>query len=239
MATAVVLEEQESRVVRARPAGLVHLAWFAAGSVIAFMTPFVFTSVFEVQHDAYYGIYFAIVLAFLGAYARATRLDVVSLFQRAWRWSLVLALPAGAFVIVNVISRDSTPRPEGLYAAFEVVWRGAIYGAVDGLLLTAFPGAVALSLVGVKLSGVRRRAVFAVVALSLTLVITGTYHLGYEQFREDGIGPPEIGNSIISVPLLATGNPLGSVVVHSSMHVTADIHAYETDVFLPPQTEAP
>jgi hypothetical protein len=73
----------------------------------------------------------------------------------------------------------------------------------------------------------------------LVLVITGAYHLGYEQFREDGIGPPEIGNTIISVPMLATGNPLGSIAAHASMHVTADIHAYETDVFLPPETEAP
>jgi hypothetical protein len=43
----------------------------------------------------------------------------------------------------------------------------------------------------------------------------------------------------MSVPLLGTGNPLGAMLAHASMHVTADIHAYETDVFLPPQTEAP
>jgi hypothetical protein len=28
-------------------------------------------------------------------------------------------------------------------------------------------------------------------------------------------------------------------VAHASMHVTADIHSYETDLFLPPETEAP
>jgi hypothetical protein len=226
-------------VERADIPALVHLAWFAAGSVIGFLVPFVFTSVLDVQHDVYYGIYFAIVLAFLGAYVRATRLDVAAFFRRSWRWSLALAVPVGAFVVANVLTRDSTPGPEGLYAAFEVAWRGAIYGAVDALLLTAFPGAVALALLGGGLSGPGRRAAFATIALSLSLVMTGAYHLGYEQFREDGIGAPETGNAIMSVPLLATGNPLGSIAAHASMHVTADIHSYETDVFLPPQTEAP
>ena len=78
----------------------------------------------------------------------------------------------------------------------------------------------------------------AVLTLALVLVITATYHLGYEQFREDGIGPPETGNTIISIPALLTTNPLGSVIAHTSMHVAADIHAYETDTYLPPQTEA-
>ncbi|MEZ4572751.1 MAG: hypothetical protein R2849_21030 [Thermomicrobiales bacterium] len=74
--------------------------------------------------------------------------------------------------------------------------------------------------------------------LIFTIVITGTYHLGYDQFREDGIAQPELGNVIISIPAMATGNPVGSLVAHSAMHVTAVAHSYETDVFLPPQTDS-
>jgi hypothetical protein len=47
-----------------------------------------------------------------------------------------------------------------------------------------------------------------------------------------------MGNTIISVPSLLTANPVGSIIAHASMHVAADVHAYETDVFLPPQTDA-
>jgi hypothetical protein len=217
---------------------LVHLTWFAAGTGIGFLTPFTLTSVIDCQHDIYYGFYFAITLAFLAAYVRATRLDVPALFRSAWRWSLVLAVPSTAFVVANVLSRESTAGPEGLYAAFEVAWRGVAYGTVDALLLTAFPGAVALGILEGKLRG-KRRLLFAVIALPLVLIITAAYHLGYEQFRDDGIGPPEFGNVVISLPMLATGNPLGSIVAHASMHVAADVHSYETDVFLPPETEAP
>jgi hypothetical protein len=32
---------------------------------------------------------------------------------------------------------------------------------------------------------------------------------------------------------------VGSILAHASMHIAAVLHAYETDVFLPPQVEAP
>lgn len=70
------------------------------------------------------------------------------------------------------------------------------------------------------------------------VTITAVYHLGYEQYREDGVGAPETGNTIISMPMLLTANPLGSVAAHASMHVAAVAHAYETEVRLPPATEA-
>jgi hypothetical protein len=217
----------------------VHLAWFAGGVVIGFLTPFIFSSVLELHHDLYYLVYFTITLTFLASYVRATRIDLAELFSRAWRWSVALGLVSTAFVVANVLSRESTPGPTGLYAGFEVLWRGVAYGTVDALLLTAFPGVVALGVIGDKLVGLRRHLLFAAVMLPLVLVITGAYHLGYEQFREDGVAAPEFGNTVISVPMLATGNPLGSIVSHASMHVAADLHAYETEVFLPPETEAP
>jgi hypothetical protein len=222
-------------IARAR----VQLAWFAGGTVLSFLTSYVLTSVLDLQHDLYYLLYFGVALTFLAAYVNATRTDLIDVFLRSWRWSLALSVPATAFVVANVLSRDSTPGPEGPYAVFEVFWRGAAYGIVDALLLTAFPGMVALGILGGRLAGLRRRILFAVVMLPLVLVITGAYHLGYEQFREDGLGPPEFGNTVISAPMLATGNPLGSIFAHGSMHVAADIHSYETDIFLPPHTEAP
>jgi len=236
---AVGYRREEVRSYRPEVSVWTHVRWFVSGVAIGFLTPFVFSSLLEIQHDVYYGIYFAITLTFLAVYVRAAAIDLRDLFARSWRWSLALGVPATAFVVVNVLARDSTPGAGGFYGAFEVAWRGLAYGAVDALLLTAFPGAVALGILGRKLAGLRKRLLFAVVMFPLVLVITGAYHLGYEQFREDGIGPPEIGNTIISVPMLATGNPLGSIAAHASMHVTADIHAYETDVFLPPETEAP
>jgi hypothetical protein len=33
-------------------------------------------------------------------------------------------------------------------------------------------------------------------------------------------------------------NPIGSMAVHASYHVTAVTHSYETKIFLPPQTHS-
>ena len=216
-----------------------QVSWFVLGAVVAFLLPFVFSSALDLDHDVYYLIYFSGAAGFLALYASVTHADVKGLFTRNWRWSLILGVVAAILLVFNVINReDSTPHPDGLYFAFSIAWRGVLYGVIDALLLTAFPVAVTYALMNGQLDTPARRASFAVLSMALVLVITATYHLGYEQFREDGVGGPEIGNTIISVPAVLTANPMGSIIAHASMHVAADVHAYETDLFLPPQTAA-
>lgn len=219
-------------------ARMAHLAWFGVGVVGGFLVPYVFSSLLGLHHDLYYLIYFAAVGSFLGAYVRRNDIDVRR-FLRASIWpSVIVGVPISAFLVFNVLSRDSTPHPDGAYFAFEIGWRGLVYGTLDGLFLTAFPAMVAFGLLGDHFSGMRSRLSYAALVLVFTLIVTGAYHLGYEQFREDGIGQPELGNTLISIPAMATGNPVGSIVAHGAMHVTAVTHSYETDVFLPPQTDA-
>jgi hypothetical protein len=221
---------------RAIPVAAVQLLWFAAISALAFLIPFGFTSVIDLHHDVYYLAYFASVFSALAMYAGATGFDVKSFILQNWRFSLVLGAGASVFLVWNVIANnDATSRPDGPYFAFEVLWRGVAYGTVDALLLTAFPGMVAFSLLKADVRSIARRIAFALIALPLVLVITATYHLGYGQFRDDGVQAPETGNVIISIPMLVTTGPVGSVLAHSSMHVAAVSHAYETDVFLPPK----
>jgi hypothetical protein len=218
---------------------VVHIVWFVAGAALGFLVPFIFTSLLSLHHDLYYLLYFAVTLAFLSIYVKATRIDLVGSFRRNWHWSLALGALVAAAVVYNVISRGPTPGPAGPYLVFEAFWRGATYGVVDALLLTAFPGLVALGLLRGSLTSILRRAAFVLASLVLVLVITGAYHLGYEQFREAGVGQPETGNVLISVPMLTTANPAGSILAHASMHVAAVVYSYETSVFLPPQIEAP
>jgi hypothetical protein len=72
----------------------------------------------------------------------------------------------------------------------------------------------------------------------LVLLVTATYHLGYPQYRQDGLSRPETGNVLISIPAFATANPVGSLVVHVSQHVAAVTHAYESRIFNPPVTKS-
>jgi hypothetical protein len=219
------------------PHWLRHAAWFAFGSAIAFLVPFVGVSVLDLQHDLFYLVYFATTTALLVAYVRVERVDVGRIVRHAWPWSLALGIVVGVAEIWNVLGENATHRPDGAYFVFELLWRGGTYGAVDALLLSAFPGLVVYSILRGRVAGLVGKLRFTALALPLILALTATYHLGYPQYREDGVGKPEAGNTIFSVPMLATANPIGSVVAHATMHVTAVTHAYETPTFLPPQTD--
>jgi hypothetical protein len=236
---AVFTTRQPARIPSAAwPTAAAQAVWFVTGAALAFAIPYVFSSVLDLQHDLYLLIYFVGIGAFLGAYVTATRADVAGLFRRGWKLSLALGVLATGFCVANVLGRDATPRPDGAYFDFELVWRGVAYGAIDALLLTAFPVLVVYRLFGGQVRGWMRRVELAAAALALTMVITATYHLGYAQYREDGLANPEVGNTVISVPAIVSMNPVGSLVTHAAMHVTAVTHAYETPVFLPPQTDA-
>ena len=222
----------------ALPAWLRQVAWFVLASTVAFFVPFVGVSALDLHHDLYYLVYFVIAIALVVAYIRTEHIEVGRIVRHAWPWSLALGIVVGLAQIWNVLGEDATPRPDGGYFAFELVWRGATYGAVDALLLSAFPGFVAYSILRGRIGGLVGKLRFTALALPMILVITAIYHLGYPQYREDGVRKPATGNTIISVPMLATANPIGSVVAHATMHVTAVGHAYETPVFLPPETNA-
>jgi hypothetical protein len=220
------------------PHWLRHVAWFACGSTVAFLVPFVGVSGLDLQQDLYYLAYFVAAAAVVAVYARAERVDVRRMVTHAWPWSVALGVVAALAVAGNVLGEEGTDRPGGAYFVFELLWRGVTYGAVDALLLSVFPGMVAYSILRGRVGGLTGKVRFAALALPLVLAITATYHLGYPQYREDGVRQPETGNTIISAPMLATANPIGSVIAHATMHTTAVAHAYETPVFLPPETKA-
>lgn len=229
-----------STLTHIQPAAVPHWlrqgAWFAGGSAVAFLVPYVGVSALDLQHDLFYLVYFATTAALLVAYVRAEQVDVRQIVTHAWRWSLGLGIVIGLAEVWNVLGQEATDRPGGTYFVFELAWRGITYGVVDALLLSAFPGMVAYGILRGRVAGLPGKLRFTALALPLVLVITASYHLGYPQYRDDGVSQPEVGNTIISVPMFATANPIGSVVAHASMHATAVTHAYETDIFLPPET---
>lgn len=215
-----------------------QLGWFALGAAGAFLVPFVFSSTLGLQHDVYLGVYFAFVAGLLASYARHDDVDLAAVIRRNWKWGLLAGVVVGVPVVRNVFAETGTAHPDGAYFGFELLWRGILYGAFDALLLTVFPCLLVYRALEGRLGTWGRRIGYFAASLALVLTITAVYHLGYEQYREDGVGEPEIGNGLISLPMLLTANPIGSVLDHSAMHAAAVAHAYEGDTRLPPQTDA-
>lgn len=227
-----------TRYDRAGSSWASQLRWFAAGAGVAFLVPFVFSSVLDLHHDLYLAVYFAFVVSLTTLYVRRNAVDVRETLRRNWRWGLAAGVVLGVPIVSNVFTETETARPDGVYFAFELLWRGAAYGAFDAILLTVFPCLIVYRALGGPLGTWRRRLAYFGVSLALVMTITATYHLGYDRYRDDGVRAPETGNVLISMPMLLTTNPIGSIADHSAMHVAAVIHEYEGDTRLPPQTDA-
>lgn len=214
--------------------GAGHLVWIAAAALVGFAVPFVFDDVLALPVDLYYLVYFAIITIFFFIYVTRTKLNLREWFSRRLIWGVLLGLVFGALMVQNVLSRPETAKFTGAYLPWSIFWRGLVYGAIDGLFLSSFPWTVTWRAFDANGKPLGKKIAFGVLAWVMILVVTTAYHLGYSDFRSRKIIQPDIGNTIISIPTLVAANPIGSPIVHATMHVTAVIHSPKTELFLPP-----
>ena len=214
-----------------------HLAWLGAGVVFGFLVSFLFADVLALPRDLYYGIYAASVLTFFVVWAWSTGQSLGDMLRRRRLLAGALGLVfAGVMALIVLRTEDATARPDGIELVVAVLWRGVVYGLTDGLLLSAFPIlAVFAAFAGTKL---RERwagkLVIGLAALAASVAMTASYHLGYSDFRSAKVARAISGDLVWSVPTLVTLNPIGAPLAHAGLHVSAVLHSYETDLFLPP-----
>lgn len=218
-----------------------HWTWLAVGFAVAFAVPFVLADLLEIHRDVFYGLYAIAVLGLIGSWARSTGYDLEAAVRRRWPLAVGLgAACAGVMALMVVRTEDATARPDGAELAGAVLWRGVVYGISDGLLLSVFPilvvfAALAESRLNHRAGG---KVVIGAMALIASLAMTAVYHLGYSDFRSDKLAKPLVGDVLWSVPTLVTLNPIGAPIAHVGLHVSAVLHSYDTDTFLPPHVSA-
>jgi hypothetical protein len=206
----------------------------AAGS---FLVPFIVADRLGLQRDVYYAVYVAAVVGLFVAWARDTRQPLREMLARRWRLAVGLGVVFAAIsVFIATQAEGGTDHPGGIEFIAAIGWRGVVYGAADGLLLSAFP--ILLVFAALRDSRLRRRAgglvAVGAVAMVASLAMTAVYHAGYSDFRSEKLRKPVTGDLVWSVPTLATLNPVGAPMAHVGLHVGAVVHSYDTDLFLPP-----
>jgi hypothetical protein len=214
-----------------------HLKWIVLGALVGFGASFIFGDLITLPLDLYYLIYFGIIVSFFTIYIKKTQLNLKEWYSRRWFWGVLLGLIFGALMVQNVLSRPATEKFTGPYLAWLIFWRGLVYGAIDGLLLSAFPWIVTWRAFNVEKKPLANKIAFGLLAWFFILVVTTVYHLGYSDFRSKKIIQPNKGNTIISIPTLVSANPIGSPITHAIMHIAAVVHSPKTDLFLPPHRE--
>lgn len=218
----------------ARPS---HLGWIPAAAAVGFAASVLFGDALRLPVDLYYGIYFAVVLVFLGCYARRTRPDTRTLGSRRLAAAGLLGLIGGLALMRAVLEQPATTPLHGAMLVWALLWRGFLYGAVDGVLLIGFPWVVAWRALRAERGGWGRRVAASGIAIAGVLLVTTSYHLGYGDFRSRKIVQPNVGAVIGSAPTILAANPLAGVLSHVILHVTAVMHAPGTDLFLPPHRD--
>jgi len=214
-----------------------QVRWLAGGLALGFAVPFVLADQIGLQRDLYYGVYAVAVGVFFWAWARASGLSIAEMIRRRWMLATGLGLAvAGLLSLMVIRTEDATGRPDGAALVGQVLWRGVVYGVTDGLLLSAFPILAVFAAFAGRQIRKRRSGTVAIgaIALAASLLMTGVYHLGYNDFRSSKVARPTAGDVVWSVPTLVTLNPIGAPIAHAGMHVTAVLHSNETNTFLPP-----
>jgi formate/nitrite transporter FocA (FNT family) len=216
------------------------LVWYAAAALLFFAVPFVGTDRLGLQPDLFYLGYFTVAVLFFAAFVTQHAAELKELWTlRLWQ-SLTIGALVGATLAVGIFQQTGVAHATGWRYAFEIGWRGVVYGTVDAITLFVFPAAVAYLLMHRDRSTLRRKAGFAGLTLVLSMAVTATYHLGYTEFRDSTIRYPEIGALMANVPIALTGNPVGAVVTHATMHTSAVIHQRNggTQHMLPPRVDS-
>ena len=214
-----------------------HFAWLVGGMAGSFLVPFVVADQLGLQRDVYYAVYVAAVVGLFAAWAHDTRQPLRAMLARRWRLAVGLGVVFAAIsAFIAAQAEDGTTHPDGIEFIAALLWRGIVYGAADGLLLSAFP--ILLVFAALRDARLRGRAgglvAVGAVAMVASLAMTAVYHAGYSDFRSDKLRKPVSGDLVWSVPTLATLNPVGAPIAHVGLHVGAVVNNYDTDLFLPP-----
>ena len=156
------------------------------------------------------------------------------------------AVTAGA--IVAKARRMGLPRPsgrDGVLVAGRLLWEGVLYGAAEGVLLSALPVLAAWQ--SFRLLGWTDTTLGAIgsgaLAVLASAVVIWVHHLGYREFRTTrAIVLPIIACGILSIAYLLTRSAIapvgGHFLTHAAMELRGvDMPPYSRGLWAPPAEE--
>ena len=213
-----------------------QLWWVLAAAVVGFGISAIFAGLLMLPRDGFLGVYLILTAPLLIGYVRWSQLDITQLLRHHWGRGVLGALFVGALLVASVQRMPASPRAEGLALVWDLLWLGMVYGSLDALLLTVLPVLAtwrALTELGWTQHWPGKLAA-GIVAFVASLFVTAAYHLGYVEYRGPQVIDPLIGNGVMTLGYLLTGNPITAIGAHIVLHVASVLHGVETTVTLPP-----
>lgn len=208
----------------------------AAATILGFAVPAIFSARLGLPRDWFVAVYWLAVGFLLLGYTRGSGLDIARFLSRRWLWGVAGAVIVGAILVLGVRRMDPSPAAEGVALAWDLLWLGIVYGAVDALLLTVLPVASVLRAfaTGGWAEHWPGRLASWLAAGAASLGVTAAYHLGHVEFRGPQVAEPLVGNAIVTLGYLLAGNPFAAIGAHVVLHIASVFHGVDTTVTLPP-----
>lgn len=212
------------------------LAIFGTACLLVFGISFIFSGLLGLSRRIFLLPYVIVSSAFLVYFFYSAVPVTYNFWTHNWTWGLLITLIAGVFLVKNIYSQPASQDKRGKGLFFDIFWFGFVYGVIDGLMLNVMPVVAAENIINQSASAGSFSIVLltAVSAIAASLIITLLYHLGYKEFRNKSILMVLLGNTIITLTFIISGNPLGAVLSHTAMHIAAVIRGPETTLQLPP-----
>ncbi len=215
--------------------------WIIGACGLGFAIAAIFGGWLRLPRNLFLVPYVTLASAFLTAYFVWSKIGLVALLVDNWAWGVLAGVAVGAITIANVRTQPATRQSTGGELVADLAWLGLAYGLVDGLFLNVMPVlAVWEGLAFVGWSGsVVSQTLLGVLALTASLAVTFSYHVGYPEFRNRSVGLVLLGNGLTTLAFLLSGNPLGAIIAHVVMHLAAVLRGPDTTLQLPPHPATP
>ena len=216
------------------------IGWTVSASILGFAMSAIFAGRMRLSRNHFLVPYVALVGVFLYAFIVVNNIDVATLLIQNWVWGLLMGLLTSLILIRHVRTQPVSRQTYGTELLFDLTWAGLVYGIVDALFLNVMP--VVASWIGASqfewTATLIGKIGVGVLGLMASLLVTLAYHVGYPEFRNRRVGQVLVGNGVMTLAFLLSGNPLGSLISHPAMHIAAVLHGAETTIQLPPHYKA-
>ena len=212
------------------------ILWIFGASLLGFLISFIFAGYLKCSRRLFLLFYILLGGIFMAAFICMSRIDILTYLSTNYLPGYLYGVLASFFLVRHVRAQPATRQSTGLKLAFDICWAGLIYGILDAVFLNIMP-VLAIQAGFSNLSWADTfigKVCLGFFAMLGSLLITLTYHLGYPEFRNTKIIKVLVGNSIMTLAVLLSSNPLGALVSHPVMHIAAVLQGPETTIQLPP-----
>ena len=201
------------------------LIWLLALALVGFGVAWLSGSPVHIRRGPYVALLFVVTAAFAAGYVAWLDVGATDVLTARWGWGIVVGVVI-AGLLVGPARRQPVDHPVvGRARATAIGWEGIVYGAAEGVLLSALPPFIAWQMVhsaGWDGAGAAvGRWTLPVLAGAAVIVI---HHLGYWSCRNRILIPITLALSVLSVGFLLTGSWLTPLVAHIGLHTVLILH---------------